>query len=527
MDALQDRPQKSPSVAHSAVKMALGTLSSRVLGFIRDALIFALFPRMVTDAFAVAFRIPNMFRRLFGEGSLTVSFIPVYIRFKVERPGDAKALANAVWTILLLSMSFAATVMYFYMPDILNFLVGNKEGFAATPGKMEMTLLMSRIMISYLVLVTSYAFMMGVANAEKSYFIPAFAPALFNVGAIAFSLIPNRLVEFEGAQLATGVIFGGVLQLVCMAVHLYRQGWWVHLTLKWNVAGLGKVFRNMVPGLWGLGGLQVVTLLNTYFASRLPEGTQSYMYAADRVLELPQSLIAISLGSVLLTSLSEELSQKNMVRFKETIEKSMKLLLFLSLPSAVGMVLMAGPITEVLFQRGSFNSLDTLLTSQVVAIYSLLLLASGLQRMLAPAFYAAHNTWLPAAVTTVCVCIHAVLGNYLVNEWGLPGLAFATSLLSVFNLLLLGVAFYFYFGALNVLEILYFVLRVTPALIVLGVVAWGGWYVLADLFSGGLWRGAVLFFVIGLSALVYFGVCSLLKINEANMVLRRLKRKKV
>lgn len=506
--------------------MALGTLSSRVLGFVRDALIFALFPRAVTDAFAVAFRIPNMFRRLFGEGSLSVSFIPVYIRFKVERPGEAKALANAVWTILLGSMSFAATVMYFYMPEILNFLVGNKEGFAATPGKMEMTLAMSRIMITYLVLVTSYAFMMGVANAEKSFFIPAFAPALFNVGAILFSLIPNQYVEFEGSQLASGVIFGGILQFLCMALHLYRRGWWLNFTLKLQVPGLGKVFRNMLPGLWGLGGLQVVTLLNTYFAARLPEGTQSYMYAADRVLELPQSLIAISLGSVLLTSLSEDLSQKNMTRFKETIEKSMKLLLFLSLPSALGMVLMSGPITEVLFQRGSFNAFDTMMTGQVVAIYSLLLLASGLQKILSPAFYAAHNTWLPATVTTVCVGIHAVLGNYLVNEWGLAGLAFATSLLSVFNLLLLSAAFYFYFGSLRVLDVVYFVLRVTPALIVLGVIAWGGWELLSPLGDGQVWRAVVLFGVIGLSAAAYFAVCGLLKINEAQMVLRRLRRKK-
>ena len=288
MDALQDRPVKSPSIAHSAIKMAFGTIWSRVLGFIRDALIFALFPRMVTDAFAVAFRIPNLFRRLFGEGSLSVSFIPVYIHFKVDRPQDAKALANAVWTLLLASMSLASALCYFYMPEILDFLVGNKEGFAATPGKMEVTLEMSRIMISYLVLVTSYAFMMAIANAEKSFFVPAFAPALFNVGAIIFSLIPNQYAAFVGAQLATGVVFGGILQFLCMAIHLYRQGWWLHLTLKWNTPGLVKVFRNMLPGLWGIGGFQVATILNTYFAARLPEGTQSYMYAADRVLELPQ-----------------------------------------------------------------------------------------------------------------------------------------------------------------------------------------------------------------------------------------------
>lgn len=496
------------------------------MGFIRDALIFALFPRMVTDAFAVAFRIPNMFRRLFGEGSLSVSFIPVYIRFKVEKPSEAKALANAVWTLLIGSMSFATVVCYFYMPQILDLLVGNKEGFASVPGKMEMTLEMSRIMISYLVLVTSYAFMMAVANAEKSYFVPAFAPALFNVGAIIFSLIPNQYAAFEGAQLATGVVFGGILQFGCMALHLYRQGWWLHFTLKWNTPGLVKVFRNMLPGLWGLGGLQVATLLNTYFAARLPEGTQSYMYAADRVLELPQSLIAISLGTVLLTSLSEYWSQKNIEGFKSTIEKNMKLLLFLSLPSALGMVVMAGPITEVLFQRGSFSALDTSLTGQVVAIYSLLLLASGLQKIMAPAFYAAHNTWLPATVTTVCVGIHAVLGNFLVNKWGLPGLALATAMLSVMNLLLMSTAFYFYFGSLRVLEILYFVMRVTPALVVLGVVAWGGWELLTPLYHGQIWRAVVLMSVIGLSALAYFFVCGLLKIQEADLVLNRFRRRK-
>lgn len=530
MDALQDRPVKSPSVAHSAVKMALGTLSSRVLGFVRDALIFALFPRTVTDAFAVAFRIPNMFRRLFGEGSLSVSFIPVYIRLKIDKPAEAKALANAVWTLLLCAMSFATALCYVFMPEILNFLVGNKEGFAATPGKMELTLEMSRIMITYLLLVTSYAFMMGVANAEKSFFIPAFAPTLFNVGAIIFSLIPNQYVQFEGAQLASGVIFGGILQFLCIAIHLYRRGWWLSFTMHWKTPGLAKVFRNMLPGLWGLGGLQVTTLLNTYFAARLPEGTQSYMYAADRVLELPQSLIAISLGSVLLTSLSEHWGQQNLVRFKETIEKTMKLLLFLSLPSAIGMFFMAKPITEVLFQRGSFNTFDTLMTGKVVAIYSLLLIASGLSKIMAPAFYAAHNTWLPAAVTTVCVGIHAFLGNYFVDAWGLEGLAFATSLQSVINLMLLSTAFVWMFGKLKVTEVFYFVIRLLPALLVLGVIAKGGWDFLVPLHSGesgaGVWRAFVLFAVIGLAALSYFFVCSKMKIKEADMVLNRFKRKK-
>ena len=204
----------------------------------------------------------------------------------------------------------------------------------------------------------------------------------------------------------------------------------------------------------------------------------------------------------------------------------MKLLLFLSMPSAVGMVLMSGPITEVLFQRGSFNVQDTALTGQVVAIYSLLLIASGLVKILAPAFYSAHNTWLPALVTTICVALHALIGNYLVNHWGLAGLAFATSLLSVMNLLLLGIAFYWMYGALNVLEVLYFVIRLIPALMVLAVIAWGGWEMLAPLYHGQIWRASVLMGVIGLSALAYFFVCGRMKIKEADMILNRFRRRK-
>jgi len=460
---------KIQSVIRSAMAMALGTFSSRILGFVRDAVMFAVFPRGVTDAFVVAFRLPNMFRRLLGEGSLSVSFIPIYVEARRESSERAVKLSDAVFSVVLTVSTIISLICFVYMEPILNYLVGDPQGFAAVPGKLEQTIALARIMIFYLILVSTYAFHMAIANTLGKFFIPAMGPALFNVGLIVFTIMPWELGSYRGSSQAWGVIAGGVMQAGLVAWLLVKQGVLPRLSLRWKNPDVLHVFRNMAPGLFGLGVFQVMTIVNTKFAARLAEGAQSYIYAADRVLELPQSIIAVSLGAALLPRFSELHTSGQKEAFLREANDAVCMLLYLSLPAAVGMLTLSLPITQVLFMRGAFTFADAQQTALIVAIYSGLLLCSSLARVTAPAFYAIQKPMLPAIVAFGVLCVHISVGSWVVNVYGLPGLALATSISSFVNLVALQILFHVWLGPLGLMRIAGNVLRLSPALLVMGV----------------------------------------------------------
>lgn len=460
---------KKQSVIRSAIAMAAGTFSSRILGFVRDAVMFAMFPRAVTDCFVVAFRLPNMFRRLFGEGSLSVSFIPVYVEARVASDQRARQLSDAVFTIVLAVSTFLSVLCFVYMDQILWYLVGDPRGFASVPGKVEQTIYLGRIMIFYLVLVSTYAFHMAIANTLGHFFIPAIGPTLFNFGLIVFTIMPFELGSYAGSAQSWGVIAGGVLQAGVVFWLLWREGVLPKVSWRWRDPDVGRVFTNMLPGLFGLGVFQVMTVVNTKFAARLSEGAQSYIYAADRILELPQSLIAVSLGAALLPRFSELHSTGETQKFLDEANQAVRLLLYLSLPSAVGMWVLSVPITQVLFMRGAFTQEDANGTAAVVGVYAVLLLFSSLSRVTAPAFYALKNTWLPATVALFVLILHISVGPYLVANYGLMGLAAATSASAILNIVILQICFYYWIGPLGYARIGASVARMVPGLLGLGL----------------------------------------------------------
>ena len=505
--------------------MSVGTFSSRILGFLRDAVMFAMFSRNVTDAWTVAFRLPNVFRRLLGEGSLAVSFIPIYQEARVHSDERAKALSNAVFTIVFSLAAFISLVCFIYMDQILWYLVGDPHGFAAVPGKVEMTIYLARIMIFYLMLVTTYAFHMAVANSHGYFFIPALGPTLFNFGLILFTVTRWEIGRYEGSTQSWGVIFGGFLQMGIVLWLLMKHGLLPKLSVKIRVPGVGRVFANLGPGLFGIGVFQVMTIVNTKFAARLGAGSQSYIYLADRILEMPQSLIAVSLGAALLPRFSELHSRGEKAAFLEEANTAVRMLMYLSLPSAVGMFFLSEAITQVLFMHGTFSLADAHGTAEVVEIYSVLLLFSSLSRVTAPAFYAIKNTWLPACVALFVLMVHISLGSWLVDHYQLPGLAKATAASAILNIVLLQIFFYYWIGPLGYGRIFKSFLRLIPGLAVLSVLCHFGWPFLEGAFSflsPGKGRMCALLLLIGFGALVYFYTTTLCGSQEANAVFGRL-----
>ena len=510
--------------------MSLGTLSSRVLGLIRDQVMVSLFPKTVTDAFIVAFRLPNLFRRLLGEGALSVSFIPIFIECRSQNgEEEAKQLFFAVQAILFCAAGSLSVLGVIFMEPLMTLLLDG-DSFQGVAGKFDRTVVLARIMFSYLFLVTHYAFGMAVLNSFKRFFIPALAPAFFNLSIIGFALVPTHWGRVPGEFLAWGVLFGGIVQALMIFVPLAQKGFWPRWRrLQWSrsiVTRLRLILKNMIPGVMGMGVLQLMAILNVQFASRLKEGAHSYIYLADRILELPQSLIAISLGAALLPTLSEYSAQQQREKMLEVTQSYLRILLFLALPSAVGMYILAEPIVKVLFGRGEFGAQEVVITASVIRIYSFLLLASGINKVLIPNFYAIQNTWLPALASTLSLLVHFFLAPFLMAKYGLQGLVLSTTLAGGLNVSTTFVCLNLMVGRINFSDILLSTLRFVPGLLLMGGFAFYGhsFLVKPRLGSGFLFEALSLGGIIGGSVVLYFTAGYILKVPE---VLRFVKRKKM
>tara|TARA_B100000749_G_scaffold280896_1_gene280694 strand:- start:66972 stop:68555 length:1584 start_codon:yes stop_codon:yes gene_type:complete len=519
--------KENQEVRRSAGAMAVGTLGSRILGLVRDIVLAALFPNFVKDAFVVAFRLPNLFRRLLGEGSLSVSFIPVYVD-QNETSGieSGQALAGAIWCILMMVTSILSVLGILFMPQIIELLVPGKQ-YQAIVGKVDLTILLARVMFLYLFLVTSYAFLMAICQSHKKFFLPALAPAFFNLMVILFAVVPNEIVGTQGLQLALGVVFGGGVQaaIVIWQLRKIKKLPRPHLNLK--TPGLKKVLINMLPGMAGLGVIQFIGIINVIFASQLEQGSHTYIYFADRILELPMSLIAISLGAALLPQLSAQWARGDVQQMHFTALSQMKLLFFLSIPCAIGMYLLAEPIVVMLFKRGEFNSTDVEQTMRVIQIYSYMLLASSMVRVLAPSFYAIKNTWYPALVSAICVLVHMVLASQWVDQWGLQGIVYSLVVTGFVNASLLLAGYFRFIGKFPIFDLItYWLKLIVPSVVMVGVLL--GILHFVNLLQVELrFLSAFIIVIIGggLSVLAYSAMAYVFKSEEVVQIVTLFRRK--
>lgn len=438
--------EKGGQVVVQAVLMALGTLTSRVLGLVRESLFAALFSRTVTDAWYVAFRLPNIFRRLFGEGSLSVAFVPVFVETRLDPTGQERShrLVNGFYTLFFLGLAVLTAIGTIFPEPLLNFLLD--ENYRAVPGKFDLTVLMARIMFAYIFLVCTYAYFMAILNALGRFGLAAMAPTFFNVCIIAATLIPTSWLQWEGQALAWGVIVGGVVQAAVLIPSLRRTGYWPKLSLSFNDPDVWRVLRSMGPGLLGMGLLQITTLVNMRFASEFGEGPISFINLADRLLELPLSLVSVSIGTALLPTLSRMWAQGKADEMSSTSNYYLRLNLYVCVPAAIGLFTLAEPIVELLFQRGKFTPTEALMTAGVVKIYSALIISTSLVRVFVPTYYALKNTWFPGVVSAICLFMHIGIAPVLMSRFGFYGLNFSSVLSSTLNFLLLAIFYRHFIG---------------------------------------------------------------------------------
>ena len=431
------RVSEKHAITRAASTIGIGTLLSRVLGFLRDAVIAHFFGAgMAADAFFVAFRIPNLWRRLVGEGALTVSFIPVYGEYLAQRPEkETRELTHVAFT-LAGGVLFVVTLFGVVFSPLLTRIIA--PGWVVdAPEKFQLTVSLNRMIFPYLFFMGLFALSMGILNSRRHFAAPAIAPVFLNICMILSVFLFYAAFQKPVTALALGVLAGGVVQFLFQIPFLVKEG--VTFRFNFNVRhpAVKRIGLLMVPGLIGTAVYQFNVFIDTLFASFLPGGSVSYLYFADRLLEFPLGIFAVAVGMASLPSLSTLAAGGRLQEMKETASFALRLVSFISIPAMVGLIALKTPIIHVLFERGVFDGSATVKTASALLCYSVGLWAIAGARVLVPAFYALQDTWTPLRIGLICLGANVVLNSILIFPLKHAGLALATSLSSILNLILL------------------------------------------------------------------------------------------
>ena len=466
-------PASSFSFGLQASLMSLGTLVSRLLGFARDLSIAAFFSRTQTDVFFAAFRLPNFCRRFLGEGAFSASVTPTLAE-TLQHQGRAAAARNSAAFFTLFASTAGALSLsgVIFMEDIMN-LFFKDAPYADVKGKLQQTVVAGRIVFSYLFLTALYSYFLSAAHALGKFFLPALAPALFNVSLIVFAFLPQNLWPFPAFALSWAAVLGGAAQAALAYAVLSRSDFapvfsWRRLLSLWPETV--SVLKRFVPASIGLAGLALIGLMNLYFAGQLAEGAHTYLYYGDRLLELPRSLIAVSLGSALVPELSRFFAKGDRKSFFAAFAHSLDFLLFLILPCALVFFLLSEPIVSLLFERGRFQRESVEQTAAVLKISSLTLLFASLARVFASGFFAANKNVICAVCSLLYALFHYGAGSVLTEARGLPGLVFATALSSGVYCLFLAAGFQFFIGSADWMQRAAGLARALPGLLFLALI---------------------------------------------------------
>jgi putative peptidoglycan lipid II flippase len=423
-------------VTKAAGVIGIFTFLSRILGLIRDILIANFFGSgMSADSFFVAFRIPNLLRRLFAEGSFSISFIPVFTEYiKNKSREEAFLLARVVLTVLVCIITGITILGIIFSPFIVRVIA---PGFGGMGEKYALTVLLTRIMFPYIFLVSLLALFMGILNSLKHFAVPAIAPILLNLSMIAALLFITPYMKKPTIGLAYGVIVGGVIQVLLQIPFLISKG--LSFAPKWDLKhpALKKIGMLMLPTIFGSAIYQINQLIGTLLASLLREGSISYLYYADRLVQFPLGVFAIAISTAVLPSLSRQAAGGDIYQLKQTLSHALRLTMFITIPAMVGLIVLRQPIITLLFQRGAFDSFTTIMTAQALLYYSLGLWAFAGLRVFVSAFYSLQDTKTPVKVAVMAMILNIIFSLSLMGPLKHGGLALALSLASTLQLFML------------------------------------------------------------------------------------------
>ncbi len=399
------------------------TMISRVLGLVRDMIVARYFPvDGATDAFYVAFRIPNLLRRLFAEGAFSLAFVPVLSEYKEKRDRAALKdlidhvagyLALILLVITVIGVVAAPVVMWVFAP-----------GFESKPNaRPDLAVEMLRITFPYILFISLTAFVSGILNTFHRFAIPALTPALLNVVMIAAAVWGAPYFDEPILALAWGVFFAGLAQLVFQLPTLMRLGLLPRLRLRKAHEGVSRIMKLMIPTLFGSSVAQLNLLINTLLASFLAVGSISWLYYSDRFVELPLAIVGVALGTVILPKLSSDHAKADAVQFQQTMDWALRLGVLISLPATLGLVLLAKPILATVMMHGEFAWRDVQMSSLSLMTYAVGLSGFILVKVLAPGFYSRQDTKTPVKIGMIAIGANMALNVLIVLPWYFSGMA--------------------------------------------------------------------------------------------------------
>jgi putative peptidoglycan lipid II flippase len=531
-----DRPSsKSSNVARSAGVVSLAVMASRILGLVRDQ-VFAIFfgAGMQYDAFLTAFRIPNLLRDLFAEGALSAAFVTTFSQV-LETKGEKEAirLSNRIATLMVLVVGPICVIAWVNTRALVYALA---PGFFDVPGKAELTVQLTRIMIPFLLLIAMAAEAMGILNARNVFGIPALASAFFNVGSIVGGLLLGFVIgpyiglsPIEG--MAFGTLVGGFLQFAVQWPSLIRIGFRYRPMLSFSDPGIRQIIRLMGPAVIGTAAVQVNVFVNTNFASSIIDpatgavanGPVSWLSYAFRFMQFPIGVFGVAIATVTLPPLSRSTARNDLTEFRATLAHSLALVFLWCVPSAVGLAVLGRPIVALIFEHGRFSAFDTTQTGNALAAYSIGLAGYAAVKVLSPAFYALNDARTPMLISLGSIAVNYLMNSLLVGPFGHVGLAFSTSAVALVNFLLLALFMRRRLGRLEGRRLAGTLIRVGIASVGMAVVAWlmSEWS--ATLPLPRLPRHLVqVALSMSLAAIAYYFACRVLQVRELNDALNAM-----
>ena len=428
--------RRNPGLARSASLAGTATLASRILGLVREQVLAALFGAgNDMDAFIVAFRIPNLVRDLFAEGAMSAAFVPTFTRHLTlrGRPAAWRLGNNVLNTLLLVTLTLVVAGLIFTRP-LVTLYAGD---YASVPGKLELTIRLTRVMLPFLMAIVVAAAAMGMLNSLHHYFVPALSPAMFNVATIAGAIAFVPLMPLLGLPrimaIAIAVLLGGLGQVLVQWPPLAREGFRYSPVFDPRDKALRDVVVLMGPGTIGLAATQVNIFVNTLLATGQGTGAVSWLTFAFRLVYLPIGLFGVSIATAALPAVSRYAAVDDIAGIRRTVSRGLSMMVMLNVPATLGLLVLARPIVQLLFEHGRFTAADTEATAAVLRLYAVGLVGHSATRIVSPVFYALRQSRTAVAASLAAIVVNIILSVGFVASIGFRGLALATSMAAFAN----------------------------------------------------------------------------------------------
>ena len=520
----------SSKLAKSAGLIGAATTISRLLGLVRETVLAAVFGASVSmqmDAFVVAFRIPNLLRDLFAEGAMTAAFVPTFTRTLTAHGKEAAwRVGNLVMNALVLVTGLLTVLGFVYAREITNLLTSPE--FAEVPGKVTLTVQLTRVMLPFLALLAIAAVMMGMLNSLRRFFVPSLSPAMFNVASIFAALVLAPLMPRFGLEpivgLAIGTLLGGIGQIALQWPTLRREGFRYQPIVSFKDPVVREILRLMAPATIAVAAVQINVAVNTFLATDQEQGAVSWLSFAFRLMYLPIGIFGVSIATASLPDISRQAAADDLRAVRSTVSRGLRMMLMLNVPATVGLIVLAAPIIAMIYERRNFNADDTAATAAALMFYAPGLLGYSAVKIASPTFYSIRDSRTPVVISVASIGVNLALNLALVRVMGYRGLALGTALAAIFNAA--GLLWFLRrrLGGLDGRELAAALSKITAASAVMGAVAYftAQWLTALTPQGGELSKAIRVFGAIGTALAALALSAKLLRIHEFDAAAARL-----